>query len=441
MGSVTPYSTAGGKRYRVRYRKPDHAQTDKRGFKTKKEAELFLASVEISKSRGAYVDPTLARVTVKEWLARWIATRTDLRPSTLDRIEGIIRRNINPPLGPIALGDLNRMLVQEWASKLSRTQSPWSVRKIVNTLSGALQLAVDDGRIVANPAARLKLPKVSKIQKRYLSHEQVHALAAAVDRRGPGYGLLVLVLAYCGLRWGELAGLTVEDVDITRGRLEIRHTMIEVNGYLEASTPKDYEERSIPVPGFILDELREATEARPASAPVFPGRKSGGVLRNRAFRRGFLDEAAVEIGLAGLTPHELRHTCASLAVSAGANIKALQRMLGHSSAKETLDTYADLFDEDLDSVAKALDHVVSAMDVGKLWAKQPSDPDVAEGEPAAIPMKLWNARHVPPRRFELRPLPPEGSALSPELWGPGVLTKVTPAPFPRVHPDCWQKSP
>lgn len=375
MGSVTPYETANGRRYRVRYRKPDHAQTDKRGFRTKKEAELFLASVEVAKSRGAYVDPTRARVTVAEWLTTWVATRSDLRPSTLDRVEGIVRRNITPQLGGIPIGDLTRLRVQEWASELSKTQGAWSVRKIVNTLSGALQLAVDDGRIAANPAARLKLPKVSKVQKRYLTHEQVHALAEAVDRRGDGYGVIVLVLAYCGLRWGELAGLTVGDVDLDRGRLEIRHTMIEVNGYLEASTPKDYEERSIPVPRFMLERLEGVLAGRHSDAVLFVGKRGGGVLRNRVFRRGFLDAAATEVGVSGLTPHELRHTCASLAVSAGANVKALQRMLGHSSAKETLDTYADLFDADLDGVAVALNQVVSNMNVGKVWASD-TKPDL-----------------------------------------------------------------
>ena len=55
-----------------------------------------------------------------------------------------------------------------------------------------------------------------------------------------------------------------------------------------------------------------------------------------------------------ITPHDLRHTCASLAVSAGVNVLALQRMLGHTSAKVTLDTYADLFDDDLDAVAVTL---------------------------------------------------------------------------------------
>jgi integrase len=57
-----------------------------------------------------------------------------------------------------------------------------------------------------------------------------------------------------------------------------------------------------------------------------------------------------------VTPHDLRHTAASLAVSAGANVKAVQRMLGHASAAMTLDVYSDLFDDDLDGVAEALDH-------------------------------------------------------------------------------------
>ena len=58
------------------------------------------------------------------------------------------------------------------------------------------------------------------------------------------------------------------------------------------------------------------------------------------------------------TPHDLRHTAASLAVHAGANVKALQRMLGHKNASMTLDVYADLFDSDLMDVARMLDAAV-----------------------------------------------------------------------------------
>jgi integrase len=72
------------------------------------------------------------------------------------------------------------------------------------------------------------------------------------------------------------------------------------------------------------------------------------------------DRAAADVGLAGLTPHELRHTAASLAVAAGANVKAVQRMLGHASAAMTLDVYAGLFDDDLDAVAERLNLATAA---------------------------------------------------------------------------------
>ncbi|MHB1171157.1 MAG: tyrosine-type recombinase/integrase [Lacisediminihabitans sp.] len=207
MASITPYETSAGKRYRVRYRKPDHSQTDKRGFRTKREAELFLASVEVAKSTGRYIDPTRARVTIADWMTAWLDSRSDLRASTLDRVQGVVRNHIIPALGNIALADLGRLQAQQWASRLSAAQSPGSVRKIVNVLSAGLQLAVDDGRLPSNPASRLKLPKQIKNRKKFLTHEQVAALADAVEAKsaGEGFGLLVLVLAYTGLRWGELA--------------------------------------------------------------------------------------------------------------------------------------------------------------------------------------------------------------------------------------------
>lgn len=377
MGSVTPYETAAGKRYRVRYRKPDRSQTDKRGFRTKREAELFLASVELDKVRGVYLDPSKSRVTMGEWLADWMTTRTDLRATSRERLEGIVQRHIVPALGRYPLGELTHSTVQAWASKLLATQSPSSVRKIVNVLSGALTAAQRDGRIPSNPAHGLKLPKVVAGSKVYLSHDEVAQLAAAVDAIGRGaengarngYGLLVRVLAYCGLRWGELSGLRVRDVDLKRGRLEVSHTIVEVKGAQHESTPKDYEARSIPVPASLIAELRAHVAGRAPDDPVFPGSRGNGWLRGRVFRRGWLTAAAESIGRPGLTPHELRHTAASLAVSAGANVKAVQRMLGHASAAVTLDVYADLFDDDLDAVSAALDQAIQRAIVGRTWAE------------------------------------------------------------------------
>ena len=98
---------------------------------------------------------------------------------------------------------------------------------------------------------------------------------------------------------------------------------------------------------------------RDRAEPVFRGARSGSWIRGKVFRRGWLDPAAVYIGEPGLTPHELRHTAASIAVSLGANVKAVQRMLGHASAAVTLDVYADLFDADTDALRAALDRVAS----------------------------------------------------------------------------------
>jgi integrase len=372
MGSINAYVTTSGKRYRVIYRKPDHSQTQKRGFKTKRDAELFLANIEVDKSRGAYVDPSKSRMLLGEWLDDWMATRSDWQPTSRERARGIVEIHIKPKLGQYPLGALDHQTIQKWAGGLSASQGAASVRKIVNVLSGSLQMAVKDGRLPANPAHGLNLPKVGKPAKRYLNHGQVRDLADAVDSLGKGmyrgelngYGLLVKILAYCGLRWGEASGLRVKDIDFKRGRLEVQHTIVEVDGVQLDSQPKDYEARSIPVPASLLAELKTHIEGKEAGSPAFAAAR-GGWLRGRVFRHGWFDEAAEMIGQDGLTPHEMRHTAASLAISAGANVKAVQRMLGHASAAVTLDVYSDLFDSDLDTVSAALDEQILRMDVAE----------------------------------------------------------------------------
>lgn len=114
--------------------------------------------------------------------------------------------------------------------------------------------------------------------------------------------------------------------------------------------------RTSPRCGFLADQLTAHLAGRSARELVFTSTR-GEVLRNRNARREWFDKAATAISEPGLTPHALRHTAASLAVSAGANVKAVQRMLGHASAAMTLDVYSDLFDDDLDAVAERLDVV------------------------------------------------------------------------------------
>jgi integrase len=124
----------------------------------------------------------------------------------------------------------------------------------------------------------------------------------------------------------------------------------------------------VPVPTFVLEELSVQCAGKAPDDLVF-----GGYLPRPKSSNGWLRRAVEAAGTQAITPHDLRHTCASLAVSAGVNVLALQRMLGHQSAKVTLDTYADLFDDDLDAVSATLRARYSLQIVGKLWAQSGID--------------------------------------------------------------------
>ena len=213
-------------------------------------------------------------------------------------------------------------------------------------------------------------------ERKYLSAAKVDQLAEAAaelpserpqratDTAFAQYTLVVYVLAYCGLRWSELAALRVKRVDLMRRRINVAEAVVEVDGRsLVWGTPKSHEARSVPVPRFLVDLLATHLAGKSPDDLVFTA-PEGGVLRNRNARKAWFDRAAQSIGEAGLTPHELRHTAASLAVSAGANVKSVQRMLGHASAAMTLDRYADLFDDDLDAVADRLHALHAQIDDG-----------------------------------------------------------------------------
>lgn len=247
-----------------------------------------------------------------------------------------------------------------------------SVRKIHGVLSAILDLAVRDKRLPANPSKGVNLPRAKSRRRRYLTADEVELLAAEAARPPKtragtpletayaAHGLAIYVLAYCGLRWSEFAALRIDSVDVMRGRLHVTESVTEVNGgRLLWGETKSYEARSVPIPRFLRDELVPYLATRGDRDLLFTT-VNGEVLRNRNARRSWFDRAATAIGQPGLTPHELRHTAASLAVSAGANVKAVQRMLGHASAAMTLDIYADLFDSDLDAVADRLDETRSA---------------------------------------------------------------------------------
>jgi integrase len=365
MATIEKYETKGGATlYRVRYRTPDNRQTDKRGFARKRDAEVFAASVEVSKLRGEYVAPSAARVTVGELGPAWLdGQRGHLKPSGYAVMETAWRTRVEPRWGTVALGDIRPTAVKQWISELSRGTSDVkplggaAVKRMHYVLSQILADAVSDNRIAKNPAAikrgskaGIKLPPTTRKRHVYLTHEQVGGLADAAGR----YEGLVLLLVYTGLRWGEVCGLRVHDLDMLRKRASVVENAVQSGTRIHVGTPKAHKQRDVPLPEFLLTYLARQCEGKGREDLLFPG-DDGKHLRRPHPTSGWFAKAVETSGVPRVTPHDLRHSAASLAVSAGANVKAVQKMLGHASAAMTLDTYADLFDDDLEAVATALD--------------------------------------------------------------------------------------
>ena len=157
----------------------------------------------------------------------------------------------------------------------------------------------------------------------------------------------------------------MQRVGLLRRRLEVDEAHTEVGGHVVEGTTMNNYRRSVPVPRFLADELTEHLVAKNPDDLVFTS-PTGRVLRNTNLRPRFFDPAAERTGLAGLAPHELRHTAASLAVQAGANVKVVQQMLGHASAAITLDVYAGLFADNLDEVADRLDQTFTNLNADQM---------------------------------------------------------------------------
>ena len=353
MASVTKRPNG---QWRARYRDSD-GREHARHFVRKVDAQAWLDEVTTAVQTGRYVDPARARLTVGTLAQQWITGKVSLKPTTRALYDSVLSTHVLPRWREVPLTRVEHGEVQAWVAQLVASGlSAGHVRKVHGVLSGILSLAVRDRRLPANPAIGVDLPRVRERPRRYLSATQVEQLAGAA---GDGR-LAILVLAYCGVRWSELAALRVGRLDLMRRRVIVGEAMTEVNGgRLVWGSPKSHESRSVPIPRIVVDDLAGYIAGKGRDDLVFTT-ASGAPLRNRNARRDWFDAAAAAIGEPGLTPHELRHTAASLAVSAGANVKAVQRMLGHASAALTLDRYADLFDDDLDAVADRLDGVARA---------------------------------------------------------------------------------
>ncbi len=152
------------------------------------------------------------------------------------------------------------------------------IRQSHQCLAAILEQGVDDGLIGRNPARRVELPRLGQPDHRYLTAEQVATLAAAMPDLQ--HRTLVYVLAYGGLRWGEMAALRRGRIDVLRRRLEIKEAISEISGRLSFGSPKTYQSRTAHLPAFVAEMLGHHIETvkDDIEALVFTAPRGGPLL-------------------------------------------------------------------------------------------------------------------------------------------------------------------
>lgn len=374
-GSIQKRKDRPGLPYRARYWGPDGKQRSK-SFAKKTDAEMWLRNELGKLDSGEWLDPKSGQVSVREWSESWLHGLTDPKPKTLAGYESLLRSRVLPTFGNHQLRQVTPAGVRAWIAEMSKEGlSPARTRQARQVLHQMFEQAVIDGLVARNPTNRVKAPTVRPRRQLFLTAEKVSALGDACEERQIGAGVLVRFLSYSGLRWGEAVALRRSSITSKGRRIRVKEAATEISGKLDFGTPKTHEARTVILPAFVAARLQSHIEAMSKDALVFTA-PHGGPLRTSNFRRSVWTDACEAASMPdGLLVHDLRDTAASLMISSGASIKAVQRALGHASAAMTLNVYGGLFEEDLEDLADRLNERFAAADVAPA---RPNDENVVQ---------------------------------------------------------------
>ena len=304
--------------------------------------------------RGGSGDPTGGRVTLAAWHEQWVSARL-VAINTKARDESIWCNQIEPAFGGVRLADLSRSAVAMWVAELTRELAPATVVRSLAVLRKMLADAVLEELISINPAASVALPKPERIERRFLSFDEIRRLEEAIE---PWWNLVVVFAATTGLRIGEIAALKVGDLVLASREVHVRATAIGVTRRISGADARRQVHRPKTAAGdrvvpTITDELAERLAEHIDDRGLgltdwlFAGRH-GGPMSTDTWRARIWRPAVERAGLADPkpTPHALRHTAVALWIGAGADRYTVSRWAGHTDASFTERIYGHLWHTD-----------------------------------------------------------------------------------------------
>jgi integrase len=371
-GTVEKY----GNSWRIRYDaglKPDgkRDQRSKAGFKTKREAQEALSETLERVRRGESLDAR--KITVGEFLDSWLESKRNLRPSTHRAYDGHIRVYLKPLIGNVPLASLradhlDQMYTAIRSGRVRKAPGLLTIRHIHATLRTALQSAYKRRLISYNPAGQVELEAGPLQERGVWTATQLATFLAHADqhRLGPAYR----VLAFTGLRRGELCGLRWSDLDLEAVTATIRQQLVQSGKDLIFGEPKSKRgARTIALDPDTVTYLRSHRASQAAERLAWGAaynaldlvfcREDGSPLRPDRLSNLFVT-LSEQAGLPRIVLHGLRHTHATLGLAAGVDITVMSRRLGHSTSSFTADTYTRVPEEVARDAAGAIASLVRA---------------------------------------------------------------------------------
>lgn len=303
---------------------------------TKKEAEKKRDEAKLSLAMGVNIgDNTTVKELVETWLKDY--KEGEVREVSYLNLSYMLNAHLIPALGAMKVRDVKPAHIKRFVNGLS-SLSKGTQKNILGATKSVFNLAVENEIILRNPCAKSIRPAGEEPkEKNPLTPEQSEMLLSRA--RGTSLYLFVLLGLYTGMRRGELLGLQWQDVDFKEGTVSVRRTVATTNrrkgGELSTTLKTDAAFRTIPLPWFVVEDLRAA---KVESKSVFIVHD----IRGNHFSFPALMQHWNKI-LAGLpfeaTPHLMRHTRVTRWFEQGLDVKEIQYLAGHSTLDMTLGTY------------------------------------------------------------------------------------------------------
>lgn len=335
----------------------ERRQRSKSGYPRRRDAQAALTQTLRSVDTGGFTAPS--ELTVAEYLDEWLPTaKARLRAGAYDAVNMHIDVYVNPRVGGMPLRQLTSTRVKGLYAELRDSGrvrgggglSAKTVHNIHVTLNRALADAVDDGIIPRNPARGASVEPESPEQVVW-DAGQLYEFLGYVKAHDPRGFPMWRTLAFTGLRRGELVGVRWSDVDLDRRVVSVVQQRAKGGGDVRAGAPKTRRSRrTVDIDAETVDVLKEwrRRQLEDERLPLGPEYDDQGLVFSRPDGSGVHPDVVTKrmrrlvkgAGLPVITPHGLRHTHATLLLSAGVHPKVVQERLGHSSIAVTIDLYS-----------------------------------------------------------------------------------------------------